>query len=566
MELEFTLITLCLFSFLSSFCSLTVELIIAKTLVTLSDQSVLWESLTIGFYMLGIGCGVMGFPYLKKKSVSDFLFQVELLLSFCALFAIPFLLSLHIVYHIYFANFALTIAQSITPLHVIMLTAQALTILTGFLAGGELASLLFFAKKQSYKIKQTSSQLYAFVLACYYFGALTGSLIFTTVSVHYSLSHTALFVASINAGLALYLLKELLKKLLKNSHSAYFSKTLAFIFFIFVLTAYLTPLISQLQLKNFYYNKMKFVLQNNKVIQLGPKKLSELPRFYQDSPTITRIYSPYQHLDLVPPFSYLGQEQSFTLFLNGHFQFSLNTERAYHEFLAHIPIMMMTIPKRILLLGGGDGLLLRELLKYPEPLQHIDLVEIDPEMLAFAQSSMMLKVNKDSLHHPKVSLHRTDAYTWLRRTAKEPYDAIYMDFPYPYDVEIARLYSVEFFTLLATHLKDSGFLVMDVPIFPEKLDHQANCVLFNTLEAGGFKRLLSFREHEETFLFASKQDTELRPSYRQLPISLQELKQDWFSQADQWFSVQGCSQIADSKIINSMFKPYAIPYQDPLFY
>src|SRR6185295_3768795 len=69
----------------------------------------------------------------------------------------------------------------------------------------------------------------------------------------------------------------------------------------------------------------------------------------------------------------------FQLFLNGHLQFSSADEYRYHEALVHPALSLQTNPKRVLVLGGGDGLALREILKYPS-VEHITLVDLDPEM------------------------------------------------------------------------------------------------------------------------------------------------------------------------------------------
>ena len=135
------------------------------------------------------------------------------------------------------------------------------------------------------------------------------------------------------------------------------------------------------------------------------------------------------------------------LFIDGHIQFSSRDEYRYHEYLVH-PAMAVAGPRaNVLVLGGGDGLAARELLKYPD-VERIDLVDIDPEMTRIhSELAMLRSVNRDSLRSPRVRIVHEDAFTFVNRPGTL-YDRVIIDFPDPHDAAIGKLYSREFYTMV----------------------------------------------------------------------------------------------------------------------
>jgi spermidine synthase len=118
------------------------------------------------------------------------------------------------------------------------------------------------------------------------------------------------------------------------------------------------------------------------------------------------------------------------LFLNGNLQFSSADEYRYHEALIHPAMQALPIAKNALVLGGGDGLAVRELLKYPQ-LQSIKLIDLDPGMTSlFTNNKMLALLNNRSLSSPRVKVINTDAYNWVRSDTTR-YDCIIIDFPDP---------------------------------------------------------------------------------------------------------------------------------------
>ena len=137
-----------------------------------------------------------------------------------------------------------------------------------------------------------------------------------------------------------------------------------------------------------------------------------------------------------------GDEDDLRLFLNGDLQFSSRDEYRYHEALVH---PAMAGPHgRVLVLGGGDGLALRELLRYPGVRRAVN-VELDPKMTALARDDERLRrLNGDALRDPRVEVVNDDAFRWLRG-AQEQFDVIVADFPDPDDAATAKLYSQELY-------------------------------------------------------------------------------------------------------------------------
>ncbi|MGI4870059.1 MAG: polyamine aminopropyltransferase [Janthinobacterium lividum] len=170
------------------------------------------------------------------------------------------------------------------------------------------------------------------------------------------------------------------------------------------------------------------------------------------------------------------------LFLNGNLQFSSADEYRYHEALVHPLLQALPQARHVLVLGGGDGLAVRELLKYPR-LTSIRLVDLDPGMTQlFKHNELLLALNKGSLLSPKVQVVNADAYQWLRQDTTH-YDAVIVDFPDPGNYSIGKLYSAAFYQTLARHLAPGGRLV--VQSTSPYLARQSFWCVVHTLQAVG---------------------------------------------------------------------------------
>jgi len=173
-------------------------------------------------------------------------------------------------------------------------------------------------------------------------------------------------------------------------------------------------------------------------------------RLYQDEIVFAKN-TPYQRLIVT------RWHEDVRLFLNGHLQFSSVDEYRYHETLVHPAMGLAARRGRVLILGGGDGLAAREVLKYPE-IERVDVVDIDPEVTGlFSANPLLIALNKGSLRDPRVHVHNVDAMSYLRSTTRM-YDVVLMDLPDPSDASLGKLYSRTFFSLVGRRLADGGLM------------------------------------------------------------------------------------------------------------
>ncbi|XRQ16426.1 polyamine aminopropyltransferase [Actinomadura welshii] len=176
---------------------------------------------------------------------------------------------------------------------------------------------------------------------------------------------------------------------------------------------------------------------------------------YRD-PIVLSERTPYQEIVITRQVSISGRPD-MRLFLNGDLQFSSVDEYRYHEALVH-PIMSGPHEK-VLVLGGGDGLGLREVLRY-EGVRSATLVELDPEMLRLARTyGPLVSLNGDAFEDPRAETVEADAFSWLRGVNEE-FDAVIVDMPDPDDVATAKLYSVEFYGMVKRVLAPGGRMVV----------------------------------------------------------------------------------------------------------
>ncbi len=179
---------------------------------------------------------------------------------------------------------------------------------------------------------------------------------------------------------------------------------------------------------------------------------SLLEKFIYQDPIIFASQSPYQRIVLTK------FHDDTRMFLNGNIQFSSVDEYRYHEPLVHIPLSSIPNHEKVLVLGGGDGLAAREILKYSD-VQQITIVDLDREVVDLASSHRVLKeLNNNSLNDPRVSLVIEDAFGFLKRD-NGLYSAIIIDLPDPNDFSVGKLYSREFYEIAQKRLAADGVLV-----------------------------------------------------------------------------------------------------------
>nr|WP_320117566.1 polyamine aminopropyltransferase [uncultured Marinifilum sp.] len=177
-------------------------------------------------------------------------------------------------------------------------------------------------------------------------------------------------------------------------------------------------------------------------------------------------------------------KNDYWLYLNGNQQLCTRDEMMYHEPLVHPAMTLHPNPTHILVLGGGDGCAVREILKYPK-VEQITLVDLDPAMTNLGRTnSILTNLNQNSLSNDKVKVLNNDGYKYLQST-DEYYDVIIVDLPDPRSIELGRLYSHEFYKTCYRHLRPEGIIVTQAgsPYFAT----QAFLCILETMKSAGFE-------------------------------------------------------------------------------
>jgi spermidine synthase len=172
-------------------------------------------------------------------------------------------------------------------------------------------------------------------------------------------------------------------------------------------------------------------------------------RLYAD-PIIAWRQSAYQEIVVT------RRGNDMRLYLDGGLQFSTRDEYRYTESLVYPALGGGA--HSVLVLGGGDGLAARELLRTPG-VDKIVQVELDPAVVELARSTMRY-ANGGSLDNPRVHVITADAMKWLRDTTSPSFDAIIVDLPDPDTPVLGRLYSTEFYALVSRALAPGGLMVV----------------------------------------------------------------------------------------------------------
>jgi spermidine synthase len=157
----------------------------------------------------------------------------------------------------------------------------------------------------------------------------------------------------------------------------------------------------------------------------------------------------------------LKRGEGVRLYLNGRLQFASRDEYRYHEAVVHPALAALPAPRRALVLGGGDGMAVRELLRH-RTIESVTLVDIDARVTAlFRDHAQLAALNGGALRDPRVTIVNADAWRWLegRAQAEGRFDAVVLDLPDPSTFALGRIYSVPFFRLLARHLSPEGLIV-----------------------------------------------------------------------------------------------------------
>lgn len=223
-------------------------------------------------------------------------------------------------------------------------------------------------------------------------------------------------------------------------------------------------------------------------------------------------------------------KDEYWLYLNGNLQLSTIDEVMYHEPLVHPAMTLHPYPQNILVLGGGDGCAVREILKYTT-VEKVTLVDLDPAMTAIGlEHPVWKKQNNNALHHKKVSVINEDGFSFLANN-KAFYDVIIVDLPDPKTVELNRLYSQEFYQIAYKHLRPQGIIITQAgsPYFATRA---FNCI-FETMKSANFNtvalhnQILSLGEWGWVMGAKTEKEVDLKNSLQQLDFET--IETEWIN-------------------------------------
>lgn len=168
----------------------------------------------------------------------------------------------------------------------------------------------------------------------------------------------------------------------------------------------------------------------------------------------------YQYAEIIRAEGY-----GLILFLNGERQSSEADEFIYHEVLVHPAMFCHPAPRQVLIIGGGEGAVAREVLRHTT-VEQITQVDIDEELIAISKRYLPTW-NAGAYDHPRMNLIIDDALAYLERHETQ-YDIIFLDIPeWSQETPARQLYTVEFYQLVLRHLTPGGVVALQVgPVHP----------------------------------------------------------------------------------------------------
>ena len=412
--------------FVVAACGLLYELAAGTLASYLLGDSILQFSTVIGAYLFAMGIGSYASRFFERQLVAHFL-RIELLVALVGGLMPAGLFALHSVSE---ASFRFALYSMVGAV--------------GVLVGLEIPLVMRILKRHfrdRYALKDLVSQ----VLTFDYLGALAVSVAFPLVLVpQLGLLRTGALFGLLNAAVAVWCLG-----LFRAELRHWRAHALACAVVILVLIAAFA----------------------------GADRVTSWAedRFYGDNVVYSET-SDYQRVVVT------AGSAGVRLFLNGNLQFHSRDEYRYHEALVHPAMAAHGAPKQVLVLGGGDGMAVREVLKHPG-VERVTLVELDPRMTElFATKPMLTRLNGGSLTSPKLRIVNADAYEWLEHDDGH-YDVIVVDFPDPTNFSLGKLYTTSFYALVDQRLSAGGYAVVQTT--SPLIARQSFWTVAATLEAVG---------------------------------------------------------------------------------
>ncbi len=381
-------------------CGLLYELVAGAAASYLMGNTVTQYSLVIGVFLASMGIGAFFTQWIRVRLL-DYFLLIQLVIAILGGFSSLVL----------FATFAFF--ADITAFVI------AITGCCGALAGMEIPLVLRILKQSTSSLRVSVAQ----VLTLDYIGALAASIAFPLVLIPLlGLVHAALATGAFNAAVGLF-----------GTFAFWNEITNKTVLLAFHVITWCCLLIGWI-----WAGQAMTLLEN---------------RLYPDEIVFAESTA-YQRIIVTRR----SENNDIRLHLDGHLQFSSIDEYRYHETLVQPALSLCEAPRKILILGGGDGLAIRQVLRF-DSVESIELVDIDPRVVEiFRQQEMLSRLNEGCLDHQKVSVIHEDAFSFLRKSKKN-YDVIIADLPDPSDVRINKLYSETFYAMALARLNQGGVFV-----------------------------------------------------------------------------------------------------------
>jgi len=379
-------------------CGLIYELIAGTVASYLLGDSVTQFSTVIGVYLFAMGVGSWLSRYVDKNLVGTFI-QVEFLIAL-------------------FGGSAAACLFAVFPhINSFRVPLYGIVLVIGTLVGLEIPLLLRLLSAQLH-LKDLISKVFTFD----YIGALLASLLFPLFLVPYcGIAQTGFIFGILNGAVGMVALWALWDQ------------------------------VPGARLLRFSGGVVLAVLATGFVYSERIISWSEAEAYGED--IIYTKSTPYQRITLT------RHGDDLRLYLNGNLQFSSRDEYRYHESLIHPGLARLRQARRILVLGGGDGLAVREILRYPR-IQSVTLVDLDPAMTRlFSTQELLTRLNEGAFSSPKVRVINSDAFAWLKQN-REKFDFIAVDFPDPSNFSIGKLYTTAFYQRAQAALAADGAMVI----------------------------------------------------------------------------------------------------------
>ncbi len=405
-------------------------------------DSIVQFSLIIGFYLASMGLGAFLSRMIKDSELIFGFVSVEMILGTIGAFSVP-------ACYLFFAMSDSSGYQFFV---------LSLVTIIGTLTGFEIPLLIRMINDENEQGESVSD-----VLTFDYLGALGATLLFPFLLLPFvGLYRSSLLFGIINIVISLITLRIYRKRLAAEGRKG---------FLLFFGNICLIAIIGFMIVKSSDYLKR------------WSNSIYKHPLVYSEN-------SNYQRIELTK------NNSEFRLYLNGAIQFSSRDEYRYHEALVHVPLSQVAEPKRILVLGGGEGLVIRELLKYDQ-LSSVTLVDIDPAITQLAQENELLKrLNQEALDDDRVHIRHEDAFVFLKKDTAH-YDAIIADLPDPTNETLSRLYTDAFYKLCLQRLTKKGVLCTQAT--SPHLTSNSFWSIATTISASGFNYIYPYQVYIPSF-------------------------------------------------------------------